>query len=97
MVEKRTEGIFKGYKDLEDWQKARVLTKPVYLATTNFLSEERFGLVNFQGEAMHWCEHYRNKLMTAKQAASMIKSGQRVLTTLATIKSEHDPHSTHRG
>jgi four helix bundle protein len=45
-VEKRAEGIFKGYKDLEVWQKAMVLTKAVYQVTTTFPSEERFGLVN---------------------------------------------------
>jgi four helix bundle protein len=46
LVEKKTENVFRGYKDLEVWQKAMVLTKAVYQATTNFPSEERFGLVN---------------------------------------------------
>lgn len=45
-MEKGTESIFKGYKDLEVWQKAMALTKAIYQATTTFPSEERFGLVN---------------------------------------------------
>ncbi len=45
-MEKGTENIFRGYKDLEVWQKAMVLTKAVYQATTSFPNEERFGLVN---------------------------------------------------
>ena len=38
---------------------------------------------------MNWREQYRNKLVTAKQAAGMIKSGQRVLTTLATTEPQY--------
>jgi len=45
-VEKKAENIFRGYKDLEVWQKTMVLTKAVYQATTTFSGEERFGLVN---------------------------------------------------
>lgn len=38
---------------------------------------------------MHWRKQCRDKLITAKQAAGMIKSGQRVLTTLATTEPQY--------
>lgn len=38
---------------------------------------------------MDWREHYREKLVTAQQAAAMIKSGQRVVTSLATAEPQY--------
>lgn len=37
---------YKTYKDLEVWIKARVLTKQVYLLTTEFPKEEQYGLTS---------------------------------------------------
>lgn len=37
---------YKTYKDLEVWIKARVLTKEVYLLTTEFPKEEQYGLTS---------------------------------------------------
>jgi four helix bundle protein len=38
--------VFKGYQDLDVWQKAMTLAKNIYLVTASFPGEERFGLVN---------------------------------------------------
>jgi 4-hydroxybutyrate CoA-transferase len=38
---------------------------------------------------MPWQDHYREKLITAKQAAALVKSGQRVLTSLATTEPQY--------
>ncbi|MBM4258262.1 MAG: 4-hydroxybutyrate CoA-transferase [Deltaproteobacteria bacterium] len=38
---------------------------------------------------MKWQDIYRDKLITIKQAASMVKSGQRVLTGLATLEPQY--------
>jgi four helix bundle protein len=37
---------FKSYRDLEVWQKAMVVAKVIYQATSAFPSDEKFGLVN---------------------------------------------------
>jgi len=38
---------------------------------------------------MGWNEQYRDKLLTAKQAAGMIRSGQRVLIGLGTVEPQN--------
>jgi len=42
---------------------------------------------------MKWQDHYREKLITAQQAAGMIRSGQRVLTSLATTEPRYIAHA----
>lgn len=42
---------------------------------------------------MDWREHYREKLVTAQQAAAMVKSGQRVVTSLATAEPQYLIHA----
>src|SRR5215216_2727502 len=37
---------FKSYRDLEVWQKAMIIAKAIYQATSAFPSDEKFGLVN---------------------------------------------------
>jgi four helix bundle protein len=41
-----TESGFKSYRDLEVWQLAMAFAKQIYLVTTSFPSDERFGLIN---------------------------------------------------